>query len=199
MTSSSAAAAPHATGMLEPHRVGMLAFLLSEAAFFSTLIVTYAYFLGKSSSGPTPAEVLSLPLALGSTACLLASSATIHLADRAHRRGRRGFLLFWGLTIVLGVLFLAATAHEWHGLIYEHGLTLSRNLFGTTFFTLVGFHALHVTAGVVLMLVILALVATGRLAGGNGLGVELVTWYWHFVDGVWVVVFTLVYLIGRHA
>src|SRR5262245_50975482 len=98
-------AAPHA---LDPHKVGMLTFLLSEVAFFSTLIVTYIYFMGKSTTPPTPAEALSLPLVLLTTACLLSSSGTIHFAERALRNGERSrFLLLWALTIGLGVLFLA--------------------------------------------------------------------------------------------
>ena len=127
-----------------------------------------------------------------------ASSATIHLADRALRRSsRRGFLLFWGMTIVLGVLFLCGTAKEWAELIGTWGLTISRNMFGTTYFTLVGFHAAHVTVGVIVMSIVFSLALRRRITEKNPTGAEVVSWYWHFVDGVWVVVFTLVYIIGR--
>jgi len=183
---------------LDGHQWGMIAFLASEVAFFSTLIVAYITFLGKDTVGPTPREALSLPLVVGTTFCLLASSATIHRAERMLRRETsEGFLLWWSATIALGVVFLAGTAYEWRELIVRHHLTISRNLFGTTYYTLVGFHGLHVTAGVTVMLIFLGLALRRQVSGGNPLGVELVSWYWHFVDGVWVAVFTVVYLVGR--
>ncbi len=180
--------------VLTPPQWGMIAFLVSEVAFFSTLIVVYLAYLGADQSGPTPA-VLSLPLVIGTTICLLSSSATIHLAEKSLRLGSRSaFLMWWSATIGLGIAFLAGTAYEWHALIFDEGLTMSRNLFGTTYFTLVGFHALHVTVGVITMLIILGLALRHRMKGA---GVELASWYWHFVDGVWVAVFTVVYLVGR--
>jgi cytochrome c oxidase subunit 3/cytochrome o ubiquinol oxidase subunit 3 len=128
---------------------------------------------------------------------LLSSSATIHFAERAlRRRGEGGFRLWWTATIMLGIVFLAGTAYEWRDLI-AHGLTMQRNLFGTTYYTLVGFHGAHVTAGVIAMLIMLALALRGQVTAANPHGVELVSWYWHFVDGVWIVVFTVVYLVGR--
>jgi cytochrome c oxidase subunit 3/cytochrome o ubiquinol oxidase subunit 3 len=176
----------------------MLAFLGSEAAFFSTLIVAYVTFLGKDTVGPTPGQALSLPLVIGTTICLLSSSGTVHLAERSLRRGgTAGFRLWWGATIVLGVVFLLGTAYEWNELITRHQLTISRNLFGTTYYTLVGFHGLHVSAGVVAMLIVLGLALRSRVGDAPGGPVELVSWYWHFVDGVWIVVFTVVYLVGR--
>jgi cytochrome c oxidase subunit 3/cytochrome o ubiquinol oxidase subunit 3 len=182
---------------LSPGQWGLLSFLVSEVAFFSTLIVTYVFYLGKDLVGPKPVDVLSLPLVLGTTACLLASSVTIHLAERTLVRGNQvGFLLLWTATIALGVVFLLGTAYEWYGLI-SHGLTISRNLFGSTYYTLVGAHALHVTGGVTIMLVVLGLALGRQVTTANPAGVELVAWYWHFVDAVWVVVFTLVYLVGR--
>jgi cytochrome c oxidase subunit 3/cytochrome o ubiquinol oxidase subunit 3 len=130
--------------------------------------------------------------------CLLASSVTIHLAEKAlGRSNQAGFLLLWTATIVLGVVFLAGTAYEWYGLIFREGLTISRNLFGSTYYTLVGLHALHVTGGVTIMLIVLGLALRRHVTSANRAGVELVSWYWHFVDGVWVVVFTVVYLVGR--
>src|SRR3954451_19422814 len=128
---------------LSPAQWGMIAFLLSEAALFSTLIVVYLTFLGKDVVGPYPREALSLPLVIGTTICLLSSSATIHRAEGRLRAGDfLGFRTFWTATIALGVLFLAGTGYEWHELITRHKLTLSRNLFGSTFYTLVGFHGL---------------------------------------------------------
>jgi cytochrome c oxidase subunit 3 len=182
---------------LSPVQWGMIGFLLSEVAFFGTLITTYIRFLGRQQSGPTPA-VLSLPLTIGTTVCLLSSSVTVHLAERALRSGARsGFLAWWSATIALGLTFLAGTAYEWNGLISEHGLTISRNIFGSTYYTLVGFHSLHVTAGVIILLVVLGLVVRGQVTVGHPVAAEMTSWYWHFVDGVWVVVFTVVYLVGR--
>ncbi len=193
MSESSAAL----TSRLAPSQWGMLSFLLSEVAFFSTLLVAYVTFMGTDRSGPTPA-VLALPLVICTTICLLSSSLTVHLAEKQLRSGAmRGFIGWWSVTILLGVLFLVGTAYEWYHLITKDGLTISRNLFGTTYYTLVGFHALHVTGGVIAMLIVLGLAVRGQMTAKNQIGAELVSWYWHFVDGVWVVVFTVVYLLGR--
>jgi cytochrome c oxidase subunit 3 len=185
-----------------PAQWGMMAFLLSEAAFFSTLIMVYLVFLGADAQpggrgGPTPAEVLSLGLVACTTICLLSSSVTIHLAERAlSQGGESAFRLWWTVTIGLGVVFLAGTAYEWRELI-GNGLTMRRNLFGTTYYTLVGFHGVHVTAGVLVMLIVLVLSLRHEVSARNPTGVELVAWYWHFVDVVWIVVFAVVYLVGR--
>jgi len=183
---------------LSPGQWGLVSFLVSEVALFGTLIVAYVFYLGKDVVGPTPAEALRLPLVLLTTACLLSSSATIHFAETALRRGSQGgFLLLWAATIGLGAVFLTGTAFEWHDLIVRQHLTISRNLFGTTYYTLVGLHALHVTGGVIAMLIVLGLALRRQVTTANRAGVELVSWYWHFVDAVWVVVFTVVYLLGR--
>lgn len=177
---------------------GMLAFLVSEVAFFGTLITAYVAYIGHDIAGPTPPEALSLPLAIGTTLCLLASSVTIHFAEGRLLRGHEGgFLVAWMLTIILGIAFMLGTAHEWHELMTQHRLTISRNLFGTTFYTLVGFHGLHVTIGILMMLIVFGLMVARRLSARNQQVVQLVSWYWHFVDGVWIVVFTVVYLVGR--
>ena len=182
----------------DARKVGMVTFFVSEVAFFSTLIMTYVIYLGDSLASPTPAEALSLPLVIGTTLCLLSSSLTIHLAEKALRASNRtGFALFWTLTIILGCLFIAGTGYEWFDLITKHHLTISRNLFGTTFFTLVGFHGLHVSVGLVLLIVMLVLVMRNRINPPESMGIELVSWYWHFVDVVWVVVFLVVYVFGR--
>jgi cytochrome c oxidase subunit III len=186
--------------LLNAGQWGIVSFLVSEVAFFSTLIVAYVVFYGRDSQpgglgGPAPGDVLSVGLASCTTACLLASSVTIHLADRALRRGQHSrFIPLWAATVVLGIAFLCGTAYEWSGLIGQHYLTISRNLFGTTFYTLVGFHALHVTVGVIVMTIVLGLALRSHLAQRQRAGVELVSWYWHFVDVVWIVVFTVVYL-----
>jgi cytochrome c oxidase subunit 3 len=174
---------------------GMLAFLLSEVAFFSTLVMAYVVFMGQDTTGPKPAKVLAPHLVIATTVCLLSSSVTVHFAEKALRRGSRtGFLLLWTTTILLGVVFLTGTGFEWHDLIFKHHLTISRNMFGTTYYTLVGFHALHVTMGVLVLLIVLALVVNREISSSNHGPVEVVGWYWHFVDAVWVVVFSVVYL-----
>jgi cytochrome c oxidase subunit 3/cytochrome o ubiquinol oxidase subunit 3 len=180
-------------------KVGMLVFLASEAAFFGTLIMTYVFFLRQTTQGePNPSQVFRLRIVLAASVCLFSSSATIFLAERAlARNAMRTFLRWWALTIALGAAFLVGTALEWTDLISTWGLTMSRNLFGTTYFTLVGFHALHVTVGLTVMAVVLALAWQRHVTARNQQSVEAVSWYWHFVDGVWVVVFTLVYVVGR--
>jgi len=194
---TSAARRPGAPGpQLTAAQWGMLAFLLSEVAFFSTLIVTYLSFMGQDRIGPTPREALSLPLVIATTICLLSSSVTIHLAGK--KVGTTAFALWWSLTIALGIIFLLGTAYEWHELIEKHHLTISRNLFGTTYYTLVGFHGLHVTIGIVAMIAVLAFEQVHKLRAVDHAPIELVAWYWHFVDAVWIVVFTVVYLISRY-
>jgi cytochrome c oxidase subunit III len=182
---------------LTPQQWGMLTFLASEASFFSTLIVVYLAYLGADKVGPTP-QALSLPLVICTTICLLSSSVTIHLAERS-QRSRPAFIGWWSATIILGILFLLGTAYEWAELIGKHGLTISRNLFGTTFFTLIGFHAFHVTMGVIAMITVLGLALFHRKQDIESMsaGIQSVAWYWHFVDGVWVAVFTVVYVLGR--
>lgn len=183
---------------LSPAMWGTIAFLVSEGAFFGTLIVAYITFLNRDTTGPTPAEVLSLALVAVTTTCLLSSSFTIHAAEKALKRGSMGgFKFWWAATITLGVAFLAGTAYEWTGLIRDDGLTISTNLFGTTFYTLVGFHAFHVTAGVIVMLTILGLALRNKVTARQEAAVAPVALYWHFVDGVWIVVFLVVYIIGR--
>jgi cytochrome c oxidase subunit III len=197
---------PHTGGAeraLTPGQWGIIAFLFSEVAFFSTLIVAYVVFVGRDSEpgglgGPKPIDVLSMGLVIVTTICLLSSSLTVHLADQALRKGGQSrFLLLWFATIALGTAFLLGTAYEWYELITRYQLTMSRNLFGTTFYTLVGFHALHVTMGVIVMLIVLGLALRGKVSAKNHGGVQLVSWYWHFVDAVWIVVFSVVYLAPR--
>jgi cytochrome c oxidase subunit 3/cytochrome o ubiquinol oxidase subunit 3 len=119
----------------------------------------------------------------------------VHLATHALGHGRAAlFNLWWAVTIALGIGFLAGTAYEWHGLVVHDGLTISRNLFGSTFYTLVGFHALHVSAGVLTMLIILGLSLSKAIGPAHATGARMVSWYWHFVDVVWIVVFAIVYL-----
>jgi len=177
-------------------RVGMACMILTESALFTIFVVAYLYYVGKSLSGPYPRDVLDIPVL--ATIALLSSSITITLAVRALRAGQDGaFKLWWFITIALGAFFLVATAVEWGGLIYDHNLTIWTNLFGTTYYTLVGFHAGHVTVGLLMLGLVLVLGLRGAVRAAHAERVEILSWYWHFVDAVWVVVFITVYVIGR--
>jgi cytochrome c oxidase subunit 3/cytochrome o ubiquinol oxidase subunit 3 len=177
-------------------KVAMASLIAAESAIFTIFVVAYLFYIGKSLTGPTPREVLGTPIFF--TVCLLSSSLTIHLASKLLERGKRGaFLGLWFLTIVLGGLFLFGTGQEWHRLVYEHGLTISTNLFGTTYYSLVGLHATHVTAGLIMLSIVLLFGLAGRVGPEQSTRVDVLSMYWHFVDAVWVVVFTVVYILGR--
>jgi cytochrome c oxidase subunit III len=177
-------------------KVGMACLIIAESAIFTIFVVAYLFYVQKSLTGPTPREVLETPIFY--TICLLSSSLTIHFAGKLLERGRRGaFLLLWLLTIALGALFLDGTAQEWHRLIYEHGLTISTNLFGTTYYSLVGLHAFHVTAGLFMLSIVLLFGLAGRIGPEQSPRIDVLSLYWHFVDAVWAVVFTVVYVLGR--
>ena len=176
--------------------IGMWCLITAEAAIFLIFVVAYVYYLGKSLTGPTPAQVLELPV-LG-TVCLLSSSLTVHAAVRALRSGNvRKCTLALGATVVLGSAFLMTTAREWHHLIYEVGLTIKTNLFGTTYYSLVGLHATHVIVGLLLLLAAFFLSLGGCVTQHHAERLEVLSLYWHFVDAVWVVVFMVVYVIGQ--
>ncbi len=177
-------------------KVGMACLIFAESAIFTIFVVAYLFYVGKSLSGPTPREVLETPIFY--TICLLSSSLTIHFASKFLERGKRSaFLGLWFLTIVLGGLFLFGTGQEWHRLIYEHGLTIYTNLFGTTYYSLVGLHASHVVIGLILLSIVLFFGLAGRIGPEQSARVDVLSLYWHFVDAVWVVVFTVVYVLGR--
>jgi cytochrome c oxidase subunit 3/cytochrome o ubiquinol oxidase subunit 3 len=174
----------------------MTCLIIAEASIFAIFVVAYLYYTGKSLTGPTPREVLETPIFY--TICLLSSSLTIHFAGKLLVRGKRGaFLTLWLLTIVLGGLFMYGTAQEWHRLIYEHGLTISTNLFGTTYYSLVGLHGFHVTVGLLMLCIVLVFGLAGRVGMEQSKRIDVLSLYWHFVDAVWVVVFTVVYIVGR--
>jgi len=176
--------------------VAVVCLIVTETALFAIFVVAYLYYIGKSLSGPYPSEVLETPVI--ATVCLLSSSLTIVLAERAFVRANAGgFRLWWAGTIVLGAVFLALTAVEWFRLITGPRLTISANLFGTTFYSLVGLHASHVIVGLTLLTLTMILFLLRRVRPAHGERIKLISWYWHFVDAVWVVVFTVVYVIGR--
>jgi cytochrome c oxidase subunit 3 len=189
-------ATPGAWTLPYPGKVAMTCLIIAEASIFAIFVVAYLYYAGKSLSGPTPREVLETPIFY--TICLLSSSLTIHFAGKFLERGKRNaFLSLWVLTIVLGGLFMYGTGQEWHRLIYEHGLTISTNLFGTTYYSLVGLHAFHVTVGLLMLGIVLIFALAGRVGVEQSQRVDVLSLYWHFVDAVWVVVFTVVYIVGR--
>lgn len=177
-------------------RVGMFSLIAAESAIFTIFVVAYLFYNGKSLTGPMPNEVLRVPVLY--TICLLSSSLTIHLAARALRHGSiAAFNTLWFVTLALGATFLYGTAKEWHHLIYDEDLTISTNLFGTTYYSLVGLHAFHVTAGLIGLFAVLMFTLSGRVKQEHAERVDVLSLYWHFVDAVWVVVFTVVYVIGR--
>src|SRR5260370_714959 len=176
-------------------KVGMACLIIAESAIFTIFVVAYLYYTGKSLTGPTPREVLETPIFF--TVCLLSSSLTIHLASKLLERGNRGaFLGLWFLTIVLGGLFLFGTGQEWHRLIFEHGLTISTNLFGTTYYSLVGLHATHVTVGLLMLTIVLLFGLAGRVGREQSARIDVLFMYLPFVGAVLGVVFTVGYVFG---
>ena len=181
-----------------PRVVGMILVILTETALFTIFVVAYLYYIGKSVSGPYPHEVLELPI-LG-TVMLLSSSVTIVIAEQNLHKGITSlFNLWWVITALLGIGFLIYTGVEWHKLIYEDHLTISTNLFGSTYYSLVGLHASHVIVGLVLLSLILVASLTGNIQHRHHEHIEMISWYWHFVDGIWAVVVTVVYIIGMQS
>jgi cytochrome c oxidase subunit 3 len=177
-------------------RVGMLSLITAELAIFTIFVVAYLFYIGKSLTGPMPKDVLEVPIF--ATICLLSSSLTIHVAVKALQNGKlRAFGTWWFVTMALGAIFLAETGREWHHLIYEKGLTISTNLFGTTYYSLVGLHAFHVIVGLICIAVAMILALLGKVKQEHSERADVFSLYWHFVDVVWIVVFTVVYIIGR--
>jgi heme/copper-type cytochrome/quinol oxidase subunit 3 len=184
-----------ATG-LDNRKLGMWAFLGSECLFFGSLISTYLLYRGRSVQGPFPADVYDIPYTSVSSFVLLMSSLTMVLALNAIQRGDHRRLRVWLLaTALLGMTFLGGQVFEFTVFVKE-GLTISRNLFGSSFFVLTGFHGAHVTVGVLMLMVLFGMSLAGRLPTTQSERVELVGLYWHFVDIVWIVIFTVVYLIS---
>src|SRR5580698_8955815 len=176
-------------------RVGMYCLIAAESAIFTIFVVAYLFYVGKSVSGPLPKDVLHAPIFY--TMCLLSSSLTVHLAIRQAKSGEMSaFVRWWLATVLLGGTFLFGTAREWAHLILDEGLTVSTNLFGTTYYSLVGLHAFHVTMGLVALIAVAVFCFTSQLQRQHAERVEILSMYWHFVDAVWVIVFTVVYVIG---
>ena len=177
-------------------KVGMICLIIAESAIFTIFVAAYIFYIGKSLSGPTPREILKIPVV--GTICLLSSSLTIHWATAALRKGKTGaFNAFWFATLALGAIFIGGTAIEWRHLIYQENFTIQTNLFGTTYYSLVGLHASHVIVGLIGLALVMTLALLGKVKQEHAERSEVFSLYWHFVDAVWVVVFTTVYIVGR--
>jgi cytochrome c oxidase subunit 3 len=175
---------------------GIIFLILTESVLFSMFVIAYLIYIGKSLTGPYPKDVLDIPIV--ATVCLLSSSLTVFFAEHALKKNELlRFKLWWIVTILLGAVFLTYTGVEWRHLIYVDHLTISTNLFGTTFYSLVGLHASHVIVGLTFLLLVLVVTFLGFPIQTQLRRVLFLSWYWHFVDAVWVVVFTVVYIIGR--
>ncbi len=185
---------PSSTG-LDTRKLGFWVFLGSETLFFGSFISAYMAYKNESIVGPYAGDILDIPLTSISTFVLLMSSLAMVLALAAVQEGSRKNSLLWlGVTILLGTTFLGFQAFEFTE-FYHHGLTLQTNLFGSTFFILTGFHGAHVTIGVIWLFVLWLQAFQGRLGPEKALNVEIAGLYWHFVDIVWIALFTLIYLI----
>lgn len=174
----------------------MWVFLSSDCLFFGSLIATYMVYRGQSLVGPYPVDIIDVPITTISTFVLLCSSFAMVRALAATNEGNQSRIQFWLLmTAFLGAIFIGFQVYEFN-LFRSEGLRIDTNLFGSTFFTLTGFHGAHVTLGIVWLLALAWIARKGRLGPRTALDVELAGLYWHFVDIVWIVIFTLVYLIG---
>ena len=181
---------------LDHRKVGMWIFLGSDCMFFGSLIGTYLAYKGKSLSGPTPRQVFDIPLTSYSAALLLASSLFMVLALARLQENRVKAAAGWLFaTAVFGAHFVLNQVYEFTTFVFHHQLTLSTSLFGSSFFVLTGFHGAHVTGGVIWLSILVVLALRGKLDRRDYTKVEIAGLYWHFVDIVWIVIFTLVYLI----
>lgn len=175
--------------------VGIIFLIITESVLFLMFAMVYLIYIGQSVTGPYPKDVLETPIA--ATVCLLSSSFTMLAAEKFLEHGRLAlFKIWWAVTIGLGLFFLYYTGMEWNKLIFHDHLTISTNLFGTTFYSLVGLHASHVTVGMFFLLLVLTVSLMGFPIETQKRRIKFLSWYWHFVDAVWVIVFTVVYVIS---
>jgi cytochrome c oxidase subunit 3/cytochrome o ubiquinol oxidase subunit 3 len=193
-------AAEHETTTGLPHtKLAMWLFLASDCLFFGALISTYVLYRGASTQGPYPKDVFDIPYTSVSSFVLLGSSLTMVLALAAAQRRDFGRMRIWLLaTAMLGMTFVGGQVYEFTG-FYREGLSLTRNLFGSTFFTLTGFHGAHVVIGILMLLSLVSFSYADKLPEDPSFPVEMVGLYWHFVDIVWIIIFTVVYLIPTGA
>jgi len=181
---------------IETRKLGMWAFLSSEALFFGALITNYLLFKGRELQGIHPRELLNIPFTSVSSFVLLMSSLTMVLAHAALTRQDQKNVRRWLMaTAALGIVFIGGQVFEF-STFYREGMTLATNPASSSFFVLTGFHGAHVTVGIIMLLTLVGIsLRRGSLSFASGLNLELVGLYWHFVDIVWIVIFTVVYLI----
>jgi cytochrome c oxidase subunit 3/cytochrome o ubiquinol oxidase subunit 3 len=188
---------PDTTTGLDNRKVAMWAFLGSECLFFGALITAYLLYHGRTASGPKPSQIYDIPYTSVSSFVLLMSSLTMVLALSAIQRGDQRRLRIWLLaTATLGLTFIGGQVFEFTTFVHE-GLGLTTSPFGSAFFVLTGFHGAHVTVGILMLLTLFSMSVIGKLPQEDSLKVEMIGLYWHFVDVVWIVIFTVVYLIPR--
>jgi cytochrome c oxidase subunit 3/cytochrome o ubiquinol oxidase subunit 3 len=197
MSTHEATAEHHTSTGLDNTKLAMWAFLGSECLFFGSMITTYLLYRNRVMSGPTPSEVYDIPFTSVSSFVLLMSSLTMVLALAAIQRGDQRQMRIWLLaTSFLGLCFIGGQVYEFT-MFVEHGLKMSTSTFGSSFFMLTGFHGAHVTVGIIMLLSLVGFSWAGRLepASEGARKVELIGLYWHFVDIVWIVIFTVIYLV----
>jgi heme/copper-type cytochrome/quinol oxidase subunit 3 len=176
-------------------KLGMWMFLGSECLLFGGLISTYLLYRGRVSEGPTPSQIFDIPFTSVSSFILLMSSLTMVLAvQAAAKKDDRGTNLWLVVTAMLGATFVGGQVYEFTA-FYNEGLGFSTSLFGSSFYTLTGFHGVHVTVGIIMLLALVAINKRSKVPGSKSETVEMLGLYWHFVDVVWIIIFTLVYLI----
>jgi heme/copper-type cytochrome/quinol oxidase subunit 3 len=187
--------AHHTSTGLNSRKMLFWAFLGSECMFFGSLIATYLVYRGRDKVGPHPHEILNIPFTSFSAFVLLMSSLTMVLALAAVQRGNpRGTKIWLAATALLGMTFIGGQCYEFTEFFF-HGLKLQTNLFGCSFYVLTGFHGTHVTVGVIWLWTLFSMAMRGKLPQSRALDVEIAGLYWHFVDVVWIAIFTLIYLI----
>lgn len=189
--------AHHETSLgIDNKKIGMWLFIASDCMFFGALIGTYLVYAGKSLVGPYPQDLFDIPLTTVSTFILLMSSLSVALAVQASQKADLKGLRRWLLvTVIMGLVFLGFQVYEFTHFV-NSGLTLSTNLFGTTFYVLTGTHGVHVALGVIWLALLYFTALRGDTKRANPVNVEVAGLYWHFVDIVWIVVFAVVYLMA---
>jgi heme/copper-type cytochrome/quinol oxidase subunit 3 len=181
---------------IEKNVLGMALFLLNEIVFFALLIIAFINYQANRVNNPGPANSLHPGVTAIYTVFLLASSGTIFMADRSlERKNNRGVSIWLVATVVLGGVFLVGQGIEYFDLLSNH-ITPATNLFGTTFFSLTGFHGLHVFVGLIMLAILAGFAFTGEFKSGKSSAIGAISLYWHFVDVVWIAIFTLIYIWG---
>lgn len=193
-TSSGGASRLEGIQRMDPNSLGILIFISSEIIFFGSLIITYITYRTAGPGGPTASTALNVPLTAVFTVFLWSSSYTMHRAtSRLSQNDAAGVRKWLLITIILGTIFIFGQGYEYVHL-YLDNVTVSRNIWASTFFVLTGFHGLHVIVGLISMSIIASVIRSGEDHPWGAAGVEAISYYWHFVDAVWVVIFPVVYL-----